>query len=349
MKTNNAPVTLQEATEQTSFAHTIKEWEDACKNCRPLTPLTCVTHCRIWKLKNEFRNLNEKMRSPDFKAKLLNTLKNKRRLRILEKVSKGRYSITRLQQELRRLGYHHSKQTITKEYITPLIDVALVQEDQGQYYTTLFGCRLNELIKNFHDTRNILPTHSECYEEAALIMLLDKPKNHEELEGAIPSKSVSRVLNRLQRAGSIQTTKENDYIFHFKTKRDSSNTKFSPTERRVYENIPMEGISACKLAEETKISLRRTYKYLRRLKGKKLVFARKIPKSYSLTAEGLRTALMLKEIRKLVMEASATASQFSGNEGLQELSMPDAYQTKSERKNKKGVPLAPYNLLSEVE
>jgi hypothetical protein len=41
---------------------------------------------------------------------------------------------------------------------------------------------------------------------------------------------------------------------------------FSPTEKRVYENILPYGISARQLAEKTEISLRRTCKYLRRLK-----------------------------------------------------------------------------------
>jgi sugar-specific transcriptional regulator TrmB len=132
----------------------------------------------------------------------------------------------------------------------------------------------------------------------------------------------------LQKAKLIETTKENDYIFYFQTKRDSNSTKFSPTERRVYENIPTEGFPARKLAEKTSISLRRTYKYLRRLKGKKLVFVRKRPKSYAVTAEGLEIARMLKEIRNLTLEILATASHIVNNNEPREVLMVATSQTK---------------------
>jgi len=338
MKTENYPVSLQGTEGQTSLADTMKGWEETCKNCHPLTPITCVTSCKIWKLKSEFRKLCEKMKKPSFMTELLNTLKNKRRLQILEIVSKGRYSIARLQQELKKLGYYHSQQTIAEEYVTPLIEVGLAEEEQNQYYITLFGCRLNELIKDFHDIGNILPPHSECYEEITLGMLLNKPETHEDFEDIIPAKSVARVLNRLQRVRLIETTKKNDYVFYFKTKRDSNGAKFWPTERRVYENIPLDGISARKLAEKTRISLRRTYKYLRRLKGRKLAFTRKRLKSYALTAKGLQTALMLKGIRDLALEALATTNHIINNEETDELPMPDTREI-SEKKEKEAAPL----------
>jgi predicted transcriptional regulator len=279
------------------------------------------------------------MKNPNFMIKLLNTLKNDRCLQILEIISEGCHSIARLQQELKKRGYYHSQQTIAEEYLTPLIEVGLAGEDQNRYYATVFGCRLNELIKDFSDVENVLPPHSECYEETALGMLLDKPKTYEDLRSMIPAKSVARILNRLQKAKLVETTKENDYIFYFQTKRDSNSINFSPTEKAVYGNIPIDGISARKLAEKTSISLRRTYKYLRRLKGKKLVFTRKRPKSYSLTAKGLQTALMLKEIHGLALEALATASKMINDQKTYMLLMPDTYQTKSEKKDKKVVPL----------
>ena len=51
------------------------------------------------------------------------------------------------------------------------------------------------------------------------------------------------------------------------------------TERKVYDQY-YEGISAGKLVKETGLSMRRTYKYSRGLKGKKLVFIRRTPKAY---------------------------------------------------------------------
>jgi len=262
---------------------------------------------------------------------LLNTLKNDRRLQILEIISEGCYSKARLQQRLKKRGYYHSQQTIAEEYLTPLLEVGLAGEDQNRYYATVFGCRLNDLMKGFSDVEKVLPPHSECYEETALGMLLDKPKTYEDFEGMIPAKSVARVLNRLQKAKLVETTNENDYIFYFQTKRDSNSTKFSPTEKRIYENISIEGISARKLTEKTSISLRRTYKYLRRLKGKKLVFTRKRPKSYVLTPKGLEIAKMLREIRNLTLETLATASHILNNNKPHEVLMVATSQTKSQK------------------
>jgi predicted transcriptional regulator len=328
MKTSDYPVQIQEAQEKTSLADSVKEWEETCKNCNPLTPVTCMSGCKIWKQKSEFRKLYTKMKNPRFMMTLLNTLKNDRRLQILKMISEGHHSIPRLQQELKKRGYHHSQQTIAEEYLTPLIEAGLAEENQNRYYTTAFECQLDEMIKAFSDVENVLPPHSECYEETALGMLLEKPKTYEDFEGVIPTKSVARVLSRLQKVKLVETTKENDYIIYFQTKRDSSNSKFSPTEKRVYENIPIDGISARKLAEKTNISLRRTYKYLRRLKGKKLVFTRKRPKSYALTAKGLEIAKMLKEIRNLTLETSITASHIANNNEPHEILMVATSQTK---------------------
>ena len=82
------------------------------------------------------------------------------------------------------------------------------------------------------------------------------------------------------------------------------------TESKVYSNIPDDGISAKKLAEKTNLSLRRTYKYLRGLKGKKLVFARKTPKTYGLTEKGERLAWLLNELGKLVEETLSFSEEF---------------------------------------
>lgn len=335
MKSESYPNSLEQSEERASLEWVVEGWEETCKNCNPLTPMTCVTSCKIWNLKNELRKSYEKMTRPDFMTKLLNALKNKRRLQIFEMISKGRYSKASLQQKLKKLGYHHSQQTIAEEYLAPLIHVRLVEENQNRYHATVFGCRLAESTKNFIDIEKVLPPHSKCYEETALGMLLNGPKTHKDFEGVIPTKSAARVLNRLQTAGLIETTKEKDYVFYFKTKRDPNNVKFSPTERRVYGNISIEGVSARKLAEKTMISLRRTYKYLRRLKGKKMVFTRMRPKSYVLTANGTRAALMLQEISNLIVEVLASATQFVKDKETHYLPTPDtSYIMQVEKRRK---------------
>jgi predicted transcriptional regulator len=282
--------------------------EETCKNCHPLTPLACTLECSIWKLKNENRKLLAKKQDPYFLKNLLNTLKNKRRLQILEVISEKRHTIDGLQQELRKIGHHHSRQTIAAEYIQPLLEAGLAEENQHKYQTTLFGSKLKRLIEDLHNIGEALPPHSECYEETLLSMLLTGPKTYESLRGTIPGKSVPRVLNRLLKIGFVGTNPDNHYIYFFRSKRDPTKDGFSTTEKRVYENIPTDGISAPKLAEKTMISLRRTYKYVRRLKGKKLVFCKRKPKSYSLTPEGALFASRLEKVGKLVEEALATAT-----------------------------------------
>jgi len=120
------------------------------------------------------------------------------------------------------------------------------------------------------------------------------------VEASICPKVAARILKRLKAADLIETPEERDYVFFFKSKRDPNKETLSSTERRVYYNISEEGISAKKLADKTQLSLRRTYKYLRGLKGKKLVFKRKTPKAYSLTDKGEKLALMLQELQNLV-------------------------------------------------
>jgi len=263
------------------------------------------------------------MKNSNFMANLLNTLKNRRRLETLNVISKNSHLIATLQKELKKRGYNHSQQTINQEYLTPLFKVGLIGENQNNYYITLFGCELNKIINNCRNVGDILPAHSECYEETVLTMLQNKSRTYQDLENVIPAKSVARTLNRLQKAKLIETAQGNEYVFFFKTKRNSSNSKLSPTEQRVYENIPTEGISARKLSDKARISLRRTYKYLRRLKGKKLVFTRKTLKSYTLTSEGIQIAEMLRNIRNLVCEFAVAASLAFDTKERRDLLSPD--------------------------
>ncbi len=102
---------------------------------------------------------------------------------------------------------------------------------------------------------------------------------------------------------------ERDYIFFFKSKRDSNKETLTSTERKIYYTIGEEGISAGKLAKETALSMRRIYKYLRGLKGKKLVFIRKTPKAYGLTCKGEMLASVLKELQQIVEETWTSSEQ----------------------------------------
>ena len=242
------------------------------------------------------------MDNPNYLKELFNVLKNETRLHILQAFVNGRYSVSQLQQELKKIGHIHSQDTINEEYLGPLMSVGLATEARDEYYATTFGGRLTELLGVFPEFAEMLPAHSECYEETLLQCLLSGPKTFEEIEVLISPKIASRILKRLRQTGLIETPSERDYVFFFKSKRDPAKETLMSTERKIYDTIIDEGISAGKLAKETGISMRRTYKYLRGLKGKKLVFIRRTPKAYALTCKGEMLASVLQGLQQIVEE-----------------------------------------------
>lgn len=280
----------------------LKTLDSECRNCAPISPLQCINRCQVYKLKNELRKLRETMDNPNYIKELFNVLKNETRLHILHAIVNGRYSVSQLQQELKKIGHIHSQDTINEEYLRPLMSVGLATEARDEYYATTFGGRLTELLGVFPEFVEMLPAHSECYEETLLQCLLSGPKTFEEIEVLIPPKIASRILKRLRASSLIETPTERDYIFFFKSKRDPAKESLTATEKNIYETISDEGISAGKLAKETGISMRRTYKYLRGLKGKKLVFIRRTPKAYGLTCKGEMLASVLEGLQQIVEE-----------------------------------------------
>jgi DNA-binding HxlR family transcriptional regulator len=287
----------------------LKTLNAECKNCAPSSPLECINRCQVYKLKNELRTLRETMENPNYIKELYNVLKNETRLHILKAIAEGRYSVSQLQQELKKTGHTHSQDTINEEYLQPLMAVGLAKESRDEYYATTFGERLTEVLCVFPEFAEMLPAHSECYEETLLRSLLAGPKTFEEIEIVISPKIASRILKRLKEVSLIETPEERDYIFFFKSKRDSSKETFTETERKVYDALPNEGISAGRLSKETGLSMRRTYKYIRGLKGKKLVFIRKTPKAYALTCKGEMLASVLEGLEQIVEETWNSSQQ----------------------------------------
>ena len=249
------------------------------------------------------------MDNPNYLKELFNVLKNETRLHILQAIVNGRYSVSQLQQELKKTGHIHSQDTINEEYLQPLMAVGLATEVRDEYYATTFGGRLTELLEDFPEFAEMLPAHSECYEEILLQSLLAGPKTFEDIEALISPKIASRILKRLRSVGLIETPEERDYIFFFKSKRDPDKETFTDTERKVYDRIPNEGISAGKLAKETELSMRRIYRYLRGLKGKKLIFIRRTPKAYGLTCKGEMLASVLQELQQIVEDTWTSSGQ----------------------------------------
>jgi len=291
------------------LASMLETLDAECRNCAPITPLECINRCQVYKLKNELRKIRETMDNPNYLKELFNVLKNETRLHILQAIVNGRYSVSQLQQELKKTGHSHSQDTINEEYLQPLMAVGLATEAREEYYATTFGGRLTELLESFPEFAEMLPAHSECYEEILLQSLLSGPKTFEDVEVLISPKIASRILKRLRSVGLIETPDERDYIFFFKSKRDPNKETFTVTERKVYETILDGGISVGKLARETGLSTRRTYKYLRGLKGKKLIFIRRTPKAYGLTRKGEMLASVLQELQQIVEDTWSSSER----------------------------------------
>jgi len=278
----------------------LKVLDAECKNCSPLSSFQCIDRCKAYKLKNELRTLRQAMANPDYVKELFNALKNETRLQILDAMANGRYSTVHLQQELKRLGQTQSQGTISEEYLHPLIAVGLVAQAGEEYYATTFGLRLTPYLARFRELARRLPAHSECYEENLLQSLLTGPKTFEDIETLILQKNVARILKRLCSAKLIATPKERDYVFFFRSKRDQKKETFTDAERKIYDAMYENGSSMGSLVKETGLSARIIYRYTRAMKGRKLVFCRRTPKTYCLTCIGEKLATAMQAVQKIL-------------------------------------------------
>ncbi len=266
----------------------------------------CIESCEIWRAKNEVLEMNGMLCTDDHVHNLLNAVKNDRRQKIIEALFEHPRSIKGFQEYLKSEGYYHSQHTITSEYVKPLLEVGLVKKDGALYGLTLYGQKFFETLKRF-DVGNPLPSHSRCYEELVLDKLRDGPKSYATLVELVAQKSLSRPLKRLLENGFVRKRKSTDYIFYFRTKKVPKKA-FSPTEKKIYKTIPEVGISARELSKEVGINLRRTYKYLRKLRKRRLVFTRKKVPTYELTQSGMQLANFLEEMANLVSDASSASA-----------------------------------------
>ncbi len=307
-----------ELNENLSLTETVKNVSDACQKCHPLSMLECVDNCVNWRLKNEFRELHRSMQDVNFVVRVLNAIKNTRRLQILSILSKHQCSAPKLQQHLKEMGYSHSLATIEEEYLRPLVETQLVFRTRNDYVATRFGLYLCTLFQRLPTIGDLLPPHSECHEEMILANLLGRPMTFEELKGADPeTNSTMRVLSRLEKSGLVSTGKERDYIFFFRSRRDPQKEVLSPIMKKVYDSMPEEGISARRLAQGTGISLRRMYDCIRHLKGKKLVFVRNKPRTYTLTNNGIYLAQMLVSMHEYAVQAFTLTEQLVNQKEVQ--------------------------------
>ena len=284
----------------------LKQADTICQYCEPISPMICIKQCEIWRTKNEFLEMNGMLCADDYVHNLLNAVKNDRRQNVIEALSERPRSIKGLQEYLKSKGYYHSQHTIASAYVEPLVKVCLVKKDGNKHRLTLYGQKFLEVLNRF-DVENPLPSHSRCYEEILLKKLKDRSKSYANLVESIGQKSLSRSLKRLIENGLVTKSKSLDYVFYFRTKKVPEKA-FSPTEKKIYEAIPEVGISARDLSKKVGINLRRTYKYLRRLRKSRLVFSRKKPRTYELTPSGMELANFLEETANLVLDVSKASA-----------------------------------------
>jgi predicted transcriptional regulator len=303
MTTKNTQHWVSQTAENTAELTDILAKADAfCRYCNPSSPMDCVERCKIWRTKNEFLEINKILCRDDHIHNLLNATKNSRRKKVMDALSERPQGTKGLQKYLKESGYRHSQHTINNEYVEPLIETGLVKRDGTKYHLTLYGIKFHQILNKFN-IKNPLPPHSRCYEEIVLKKLQEKPKSYAELSKSLTQKSLSRTLKRLLETGLITKSASSEYIFYFRTKKVPKKP-FSPTEKKVYKSIPDVGTSARQLSNKVGITIRRTYKYLRILRRRRLVFTRKKPRTYMLTPNGTKLAGFLEETTKLVLDAS---------------------------------------------
>lgn len=277
-----------------SLEQTLHVIDERCKGCDGASPIFCIDQCETWKVKRELRKVKSVLSEDNHRLKLFNAIKNKRRLTILDVLCSAASSIDSLQTKLKKYRFHHSQKTIN-QYLKPLLKAGLVQRSGKRFGPTLYGRKVHGAIVR-HGFSGELPTNSDGYEEKTLTNLLDGAKTRSQLLKVAPAENLSRTLKRLRERDLISNNPAGDRVFYFRTKRPLSLEHLSPTQKRICRAIPQAGISARPLSKAVGINLRRTYKYLRGLRGKKLVFRRIEPLGYELARRGRAIAEFLEEI-----------------------------------------------------
>jgi len=291
---------LNKISEASSLVDALGRAERYCESCKASSPMVCVERCEVWRVKHEILEIRRVAGENTHTRRLLNAMKNKRRLKILDALCERSRNVKELQMHLRESGFHHSHRTIVEAYLKPLMRVGLVGEDGVRFRVTFYGRKIRDMLTGL-GSLNLLPFHSCCYEEVVL-KELRKPKTFSELATHVPPKSLSRTLMRLRARGLLVKGPRTDNVFYHRVK-GKPRMRLSPTEKRVFDAIPQLGISVRQLSKVVGINLRRTFKYLRRLREKKLVFALKVHRTYELTVQGREIMNILDEMEKLALSS----------------------------------------------
>ena len=66
-----------------TLGQTLQVMEERCKSCSAISPMMCVDQCETWKVKKELRETSLVLSEMGHGLKLLNAIKNERRLTML--------------------------------------------------------------------------------------------------------------------------------------------------------------------------------------------------------------------------------------------------------------------------
>jgi len=158
---------LTKIDQASSLSDALSTAEDYCENCKTSSPMVCVERCDVWRLKHEILEIRRVTGENYHTRQLLNVIKNKRRLRILDALCERSCNVKELQRYLRDSGFYHSRRTIFEAYLKPLMRVGLVREDDFKFKATFYGRKVHGLLME-HSSLGLLPVHSCCYEEIVL-------------------------------------------------------------------------------------------------------------------------------------------------------------------------------------
>jgi len=226
-------------------------------------------------------------------ARALNAIKNQRRVSILQLLQEKPHTEKEVQDGLRSMGHRHSLTTI-RGYLQPLVEAELVGQKHRKYGTTVKGSKVLQLVGKTNFLLGF-PANSSCHEELSLIAIKNGYRTFEELAKLVGRSLLPRTLNRLQKEALVQSNHPRDHIQFYRV-RVRLPGEASPTERRVFHALSEEGISVKDLSKAVGITIRRTYKYLARLKKKGLILQRSLPVTYVLTSTGSIVADFIEEI-----------------------------------------------------
>ncbi|MDQ1280980.1 MAG: Helix-turn-helix transcriptional regulator [Thermoproteota archaeon] len=272
------------------------EIEEYCNQCNPTNPMTCVESCEIWRLKGKYQGCIGKSWKQSDPQNMINNLKNDKRVKILEVLSTGAYSIEDLQQELREKGYRQSRSMIQR-YVEPLVKLNLVREENDYYRLAEEGEKAYSVWakSGFQE----LSANSRGYEEAILRMLVRKNRTHEDLTQAVPRRVLPRILSRLQAKELVVRSSPSGRVFFFAAKRRPTR-RLSPTESKIFYALPKTGISAGELSKKIGINVRGTYRYLRRLRFKRHALKKNVDATFAITQKGTQLAEALDVVTNII-------------------------------------------------